>query len=168
MIKQQRYGGIGVCLAAALAVAVSACGTFARHQEAALPPAHNSGSAPSVNTNALPALVDNQPRPWMAGRIAPIGEAAAPDSVEERLRSEGRSWEMAPGPVQPGAYVKDILQGRMDQPEGRGTIGKVTSVDQFGGVDNAWVDFGRGCVKHIHSSELCPVKIIEPATPMLR
>lgn len=170
MIKQQRHGGMGACLATALAVAVPACTTYTRNQEPPPPPAH-AGST-GLSTNAIvytsPAYAGDRPAQWMGGRISPINDNAAPDSVEGRLRSEGESWQRTPGPVKAGTYVQDILQGRLDQPDGRGAIGKVVSVDEFIGMEHAWVDFGRGCVEHIRTSELSPVRIVEPAIPILR
>jgi hypothetical protein len=170
MIKHQKHRSIGAGLVTALVVAVSACSTVPRYQEPSSPSINVGGPGLSANTNnpSGPAVADIQPAPWMGGRIGTPGGDAAPDSVEGRLHSEGQKWELAPGQVKAGGYVKDILQGRLDQPEGRGTIGKVTSVDSFIDLEHAWVDFGRGCVEHIRTSELCPVRIIEPAIPILR
>jgi hypothetical protein len=82
--------------------------------------------------------------------------------VEEQLRSEGKRWERAPGQIEVGAYVEDILAGRLNQPQGRGTIGKVvdTSVDEQGN-QLAKVDFGRGFVVPVFQRELCPVNVTE-------
>jgi hypothetical protein len=88
----------------------------------------------------------------------------AADSVEGQVRAGGKSWERTQDPVQSGIYVEDILQGRLNQPQGRGALGKVTATDVFIGLDHAWVDFGRGCVEHIRVSELRPVRFFsDPA-----
>jgi hypothetical protein len=171
MMKRQRYSNIGAALAAALVVAVSACSTTVpAHHKLSTPPSDVGGSGKSTDTIAPPAqmVADRQPAPWIGPRPGQPDGAAAPDSVEGRLRADGLKWEMAPGQVKAGGYVKDILQGRLDQPEGRGEIGKVTSVDEFIGLEHAWVDFGRNCVEHIRTSELSPIRMVEPATPYLR
>ena len=88
-------------------------------------------------------------------------EVAAPDSVEGQLRSQGKHWVKATGEITAGVYVQDILEGRLDQPKGRGAIGKVVSV---GAGDNggqvAVVDFGRGCSVGISLSELSLVNVV--------
>ena len=105
--------------------------------------------------SAAPGMISGGPaRP---GFIAP--DNAAPDSVEGQMRLEGQRWERTPGQVHAGAYVQDILQGRANQPVGRGSIAKVLSLDEYIGMEHAWVDFGRGCVQHIRTSELCPVRV---------
>jgi hypothetical protein len=97
----------------------------------------------------------------VAALLTPV-TPAAPGSVEEQLRSEGKRWERAPGQIEVGAYVEDILAGRLNQPQGRGTIGKVvdTSVDEQGN-QLAKVDFGRGFVVPVFQRELCPVNVTE-------
>ncbi|MDB5259155.1 MAG: peptidase [Candidatus Taylorbacteria bacterium] len=82
-------------------------------------------------------------------------DAAASDSVEGQLRAQGKSWTKTPGDIAVGSYVQDTLEGRLDQPIGRGAIGKVTSVSS----DGATVDFGRGLVVGIRFSELSLVTV---------
>lgn len=100
-------------------------------------------------------------QPFQFQLHGPDADTPAPDSVEGRLRSEGKAWERAQGQPVPGEYVQDILTSRSDQPKGRGSIGKVLSV---GANDNdppcATVDFGRGCVEGIMFSELAPVRFV--------
>jgi hypothetical protein len=96
-------------------------------------------------------------RPGMAG------DPPAADSVEGQMRSEGMTWEQTQDPIQAGMYVEDVLAGRLNQPPGRGTIGKVTATDVFIGLDHAWVDFGRGCVEHIRDSEIRPIRFLHAA-----
>jgi hypothetical protein len=105
--------------------------------------------------SASPGIIPGGPA--RSGFIAP--DNAAPDSVEGQMRLEGQRWQPTPGPVHAGAYVQDILQGRLNQPNGRGCIAKVLSLDEYIGMEHAWVDFGRGCVEHIRTSELCPVRV---------
>jgi biopolymer transport protein ExbD len=102
--------------------------------------------------------------------LAPIrvlaSDFAAADSVEGQLRTEGKRWERTRDRIDVGSYVQDILQGRLDQPAGRGIIGKVASiyVDEQGRAV-AKVDFGRGWVVGIFISELSPIRIIASAIP---
>lgn len=87
-------------------------------------------------------------------------QVAAADSVEGRLRSHGKRWVRTPGEITSGAYVQDMLEGRLNQPEGRGAIGKVLSVSR--GDNNqlvALVDFGRGYWVGIAESELSLVSV---------
>jgi len=89
---------------------------------------------------------------------------AAADSVEGQLRSAGSKWERTRAQISAGSYVQDILQGRLDQPAGRGVIGKVVSIyvdEQGRAVVN--VDFGRGWVVGIFISELAPIRFVAPA-----
>ena len=95
-------------------------------------------------------------RPLVATPVTP----AASDSVEGQLRAEGKRWERSQGAIEVGGYVEDILAGRFNQPQGRGTIGKVVSVDEQGD-GTATVDFGRGFVVPISKGELRPVIVTE-------
>jgi hypothetical protein len=81
-------------------------------------------------------------------------------SVEENLRSQGFYWSRTYGKIAVGTFVEDILLGRLGQPEGRGAIGKVTSLSlgDYGQPD-AMVDFGRGYSVGIHLKELAPVRL---------
>jgi Skp family chaperone for outer membrane proteins len=92
----------------------------------------------------------------------PQAEAPAADSVEGKLRAEGKTWERVPGEPVPGEYVEDTMIGRMNQPKGRGNIGKVISIAIDNGTSCATVDFGRGCVEGIMFSELAPVHFVAP------
>jgi hypothetical protein len=149
MIKQQRHGSIGAGLATALAVAALACATFTRAQDVIQESGSGAAEWITLNNGIRPAAPD----------------VAAPDSVEGQLRSEGRIWQRAPGPIWVGTYVQDILAGRLDQPKGRGTIGKVLSVGEYIGMEHAWVDLGRGCIEHIRASELCPIRFVASERP---
>jgi hypothetical protein len=88
-------------------------------------------------------------------------EAAAPGSVEGQLRSRGKHWVLATGEITVGAYVQDILEDRLEQPKGRGAIGKVVSVSTGdNGKPVATVDFGRDYSVGIFFSELSPVGFV--------
>jgi hypothetical protein len=86
--------------------------------------------------------------------------AAAPDipagdSVEGKLQAEGKSWERA--------QVLDIMEGRLNQPKGRGRIGMVVSMAaDESGRPVATVNFGRGFIVGIAGGELAPVRILAP------
>ncbi len=93
--------------------------------------------------------------PWTSS------QAAAADSVEGQLRAQGKHWVKTAGEITTGAYVQDILEGRLDQLEGRGAIGKVVSVSTGdNGQKVAKVDFGRGYSVGISLTELSLVKIV--------
>ena len=101
-----------------------------------------------------------QPVQFQAHTSAAIFPAAA-DSIEGQLDSQDKRWEPTQGQIQVGSYVQDILQGRLDQPEGRGRIGKVISTDlDANGRDLAIVDFGRGLSEPIFFSELAPIQFV--------
>jgi hypothetical protein len=92
-------------------------------------------------------------------------EVAAADSVEGKLRAEGKSWEPMEGEPVPGGYVQDTLRGRMNQPRGRVDIGKVVAVGvNDNGRPGAVVDFGRGFTTGIMFTELSPVRLVGPET----
>jgi hypothetical protein len=87
-------------------------------------------------------------------------EVAAADSVQGRLQSQGKQWVRTTGEIAVGAYVQDLLEGRLDQPKGRGAIGKVVSISK--GNNNAQVavvDFGRDYSVGISLSELSLVNV---------
>jgi hypothetical protein len=88
-------------------------------------------------------------------------EVAAANSVEGKLRTEGKHWTRTTGGFAVGAYVEDIYEGRMNQPHGRGAIGKILSLgsDPNNGNPGATVDFGRGFVVGINLSELSLVQV---------
>ncbi len=87
-------------------------------------------------------------------------DPAAPDSVEGQLHAKGKQWVKTSGDITVGSYVQDILEGRMNQPERRGAIGKVTAVSTGdNGIAAATVDFGRGYVTGINLSELSLVTV---------
>ena len=91
---------------------------------------------------------------WTSGQIA------AANSVEGQLRSNGKKWIETTGEIRTGSYVQDLLEGRLNQPEGRGAIGKVISVrNADNGQPVALVDFGRGYQVPIQESELSLVKV---------
>lgn len=87
-------------------------------------------------------------------------EVAAPDSIEGQLRSQGKRWDLSACPIDVGTYVLDTLEGRLNQPVGRGAIGKVLSISIVCEKRVATVDFGRGYCADIYFSELCSVGII--------
>jgi hypothetical protein len=96
-----------------------------------------------------------QNTPWTSS------EVAAADSVEGQLRSQGKHWVQTTGEITVGAYVQDILEGRLDQPKGRGAIGKVVSISTGNNdVPGAVVDFGRGYSVGINLSELSLVSVV--------
>ena len=98
-------------------------------------------------------LRDSTP-PWTSSQVA------AADSVEGQLRSQGKHWVKTPGEITVGAYVQDRLEGRLDQPKGRGAIGKVISISTGeDGPKAATVDFGRGYSPGINLSELSLVSV---------
>jgi hypothetical protein len=104
-----------------------------------------------------------QPFQFHGALPAAAPEVAAADSVEGQLRAAGRHWERTEGQPLAGGYVQDILQGRMNQPKGRGSIGKVVFVNgNDGGSASATVDFGQGFIVGIACSELAPIRFIEP------
>jgi hypothetical protein len=76
------------------------------------------------------------------------------------LRAQGKQWTSAPGQITAGDLVEDILDGRHDQPEGRGAIGKVISVSMDENKSpGAMVDFGRGYTVGISLAELSKVSL---------
>jgi hypothetical protein len=97
---------------------------------------------------------------------APFGwhstDPAAPDSIEGKLRAEGKRWVRTSGEITVGSYVLDTYEGRMNQPPGRGAIGKVVFVSAAidPGPPGAMVDFGRGYEAGFHLTELSLVQII--------
>jgi hypothetical protein len=96
-----------------------------------------------------------QNTPWTSS------EVAAPDSIEGRLRSQGKRWVQTTGEITVGAYVQDTLEGRLDQPKGRGAMGKVVSISTGNNdVPGAVVDFGRGYSVGINLSELALVSVV--------
>ena len=93
--------------------------------------------------------------PWTSS------QAAAADSIEGQLRAQGKRWEKTTGDIKAGVYVLDTLEGRLNQPEGRGAIGKVVSVStDNNGQQVATVDFGRKYSVPISFSELSLVNIV--------
>jgi hypothetical protein len=107
----------------------------------------------------LKARLETAPTFPVAPNFAGV-EPAAADSVEGQLAAQGKTWKRINVPIVPGTYVEDILEGRLNQPKGRGRIGKVTAVAPDGAA--ATVDFGRGYSPGIFLRELSPVGI-EPA-----
>ena len=88
-------------------------------------------------------------------------DVPAPDSIEGKLRAEGKMWERSNGQPIAGGYVLDILQGRTDQPKGRGRLGMVLSMAANPeGRPVATVDFGHGYVVGISTAELSPVRLV--------
>jgi hypothetical protein len=78
------------------------------------------------------------------------------------LRSQGKHWVRASGEIKVGIYVQDIYEPRMNQPVGRGAIGKVVEVLKGDhGQPVAKVDFGRDYVAPINFSELSPIRFVK-------
>jgi hypothetical protein len=98
-----------------------------------------------------------QPVPFLPA--AP--DVPAVDSVEGKLLSEGKRWERIGGLPMAGGYVQDIMQGRLDQPKGRGRVGMVVSMAaNEQGRPVATVDFGHGYIIGISASELSAVRLV--------
>jgi hypothetical protein len=89
-------------------------------------------------------------------------DVPAADSIEGKLKADGKAWESVPGQPVPGEYVQDTMGGRMNQPKGRGNIGKVLAVGNDSGTMCATVDFGRGCTEGIMFRELAPIHFVDP------
>jgi beta-lactamase regulating signal transducer with metallopeptidase domain len=107
--------------------------------------------------NQSPKRPPPGPGIWLNTKIEP----ALPDSTEGILAAEGKQWVLALGTaVRVGDYVQDTLLGRLDQPDGRGMIAKVISMDEYIGMEHAWVDFGHGWLSHIRTSELSPIRFV--------
>lgn len=101
-----------------------------------------------------------EPTPVNTLQVWTSSEIAAPDSIEGKLRSQGKHWTKITGGITVGAYVQDTLEGRLDQPAGRGAIGRVISVTSDPKVTPAAkVDFGRGYAPGINLSELSLVSV---------
>jgi hypothetical protein len=96
----------------------------------------------------------------VAPNVWTSSQAAAADSVEGQLRAQGKQWKKGTGEIAVGAYVQDTLEGRLNQPEGRGAIGKIVSMSPgAGGASAAVVDFGRNYKVPINLSELSLVNV---------
>ena len=91
---------------------------------------------------------------WYSSQVAGKG------SLEAKLRDLGWSWVLRDGAIERRSYVQDILEGRLGQPEGRGAIAKVVSLETSDGQPYANVDFGRGYTVGIFLRELSLVEII--------
>jgi DNA-binding transcriptional MerR regulator len=99
------------------------------------------------------------------GHVGPVTAPGIPAgaSVEDQLRAEGKRWERTQGQIVLGSYVQDMLEGRLNQPAGRGCIGKVMSVVvDANGTPAATVDFGRGFVVGLNLSELSLIRFLGP------
>lgn len=83
------------------------------------------------------------------------------ENGEEHLRRQGKTWLPAQGQIVQGAYVQDILKGRLDQPANRGQIGKIKLING----NAAMVDFGRCYVVGIDLREMAPVDIQYTVSP---
>ena len=101
-------------------------------------------------------------------------EPGLPGSVEYQLLSNNQTWVRTVDPITVGSYVEDLLTDRLDQPDGRGSIGIVTDTafDSDPGYNEmaATVDFGRGYSVGIVFSELSAIQIVpvpEPASVVL-
>lgn len=97
-------------------------------------------------------------------------EPGLPGSIEYTVLSNNQTWIQTSDPITTGTYVQDLLTNRLNQPDGRGSIGIVTGTgfDPDYGVMAAMVDFGRDYSVGIVFPELSPIQIVpEPATVVL-
>jgi hypothetical protein len=98
-------------------------------------------------------------------------EPGLPGSVEYSVLSNNQFWIPTTDPIGVGSYVEDLLTGRLNQPDGRGSIGIVTDTgfDLDYNVMAATVDFGRNYSVGIIFPQLSPIQIVpEPfAAPLL-
>src|SRR3954466_9932023 len=97
-------------------------------------------------------------------------EPALPGSIEYSVLSNNQTWIQTTDPIATGTYVQDLLTDRLNQPDGRGSIGIVTDTgfDPDYGVMAATVDFGRNYSVGIIFPELSPIQIVpEPTTAAL-
>src|SRR5439155_16900740 len=88
-------------------------------------------------------------------------EPALPGSIEYSLTSSNYTWFQTSDAITIGTYVQDLLTDRLNQPEGRGSIGIVTDTgfDADYNAMAAIVDFGRDYSVAIVFSELSAVQI---------
>ncbi len=127
----------------------------------------------SVSTNGQPAAVVDFGRGFSVGifltelSLLQISDVVQPVglSVEEQLIADGKQWTRVGGNITVGAYVEDILVGRLNQPDGRGSIGKVVSLGTDNGQAYAMVDFGRGYTVGIFLTELSLLEISDVGQP---
>src|SRR3954466_5199532 len=97
-------------------------------------------------------------------------EPGLPGSIEYTVLSNNQTWIHTLDPITTGRYVEDLLTDRLNQPDGRGSIGIVTDTgfDPDYGVMAATVDFGRNYSVGIIFPELSPIQIVpEPTTAAL-
>jgi len=107
------------------------------------------------------------------GRILAQIEPGLPGSVEYSVLSNGQTWIQSADPIAVGSYVQDLLTDRLDQPDGRGSIGIVTDIFPATGFDSpdpvnaATVDFGRDYSVGIVFPELSAIQIVPEPSSML-
>src|SRR3954467_10224797 len=97
-------------------------------------------------------------------------EPGLPGSIEYTVLSNNQTWIQTSEPITTGSYVEDLLTDRLNQPDGRGSIGIVTNTgfDPDYGVMAATVDFGRAYSVGIVFPELSAIQIVpEPSTLVL-
>lgn len=99
-------------------------------------------------------------------------EPGAPGSIEYMVITNNETWVLTPDPINVGTYVQDMLTDRLNQPDGRGAIGIVTSTgfDPDYNQMAAVVDFGRDYSSGIVFSELSAIEIVptpEPSTALI-
>jgi hypothetical protein len=94
-------------------------------------------------------------------------EPALPGSIEYSLATNNETWFQTSDPITIGSYVEDLLSDRLNQPDGRGSIGIVTDTgfDQDYNEMAAIVDFGRDYSVGIVFSELSAVQIVPIPEP---
>jgi hypothetical protein len=97
-------------------------------------------------------------------------EPGLPGSIEYTVLTNNQTWIQTSDPIITGSYVEDLLTDRLNQPDGRGSIGIVTGTgfDSDYGVMAATVDFGRNYSVGIVFPELSSIQIVpEPSTLVL-
>ena len=94
-------------------------------------------------------------------------EPALPGSIEYSLTTNNLTWFQTSDPITIGTYVEDLLTDRLNQPDGRGSIGIVTETgwDPDYNTMAAIVDFGRGYSVGIVFPELSAVQIVPIPEP---
>jgi hypothetical protein len=154
----------GAAVASALVVELLGA---AKPREVEQPPiaaAGGAAEAPSLRRQPMGGRMGQSPR-FSQGHQSPEREPAAPDSIEGQLRATGKHWSRTAGELNPGDYAEDILWGRLNQPPGRGDIGRVVSVARGSATNGskpaATVDFGRGYTAGIFLSELSAIRLVD-------
>jgi len=99
-------------------------------------------------------------------------EPALPGSIEYGLLTNNYTWFQTSDSITVGIYVEDLLTDRLNQPAGRGEIGRVTATGWDADYNEmaAVVDFGRDYSAGIVFPELTAVQVVpipEPSSPLI-